>query len=49
MSGSDIAALVVVAACVVWVGWRVWRRLTRKDGCACDHCPSKDEGPAKPG
>ncbi len=49
MSGSDIAALVVVAACVVWVLWRVWRRLQRKDGCGCDHCPTKDDGPTKPG
>ena len=49
MSGSDIAALVVVAACVAWVAWRAWRRLRRTDDCACDHCPTKDEGPVKPG
>lgn len=46
MNPGDIAALTVVAACAVWLGWRAWRKLNRKGGCGCDHCPTgKAPGP----
>ena len=49
MSGSDIAALSIVALCVAWVVWRTVRRLRQKGQCGCDHCPSSDDGkPQKP-
>lgn len=40
MSTGDIAALAVVAACALWVGWMAWRKLRGRPGCGCGHCPS---------
>jgi hypothetical protein len=39
MSTQDFIALAVVAAAVLWYGWRVWRGLKKRTGCGCDRCP----------
>ena len=40
MNPSDWVALVIVAACAVWAGRRLYRWLRGRTGCGCDHCPA---------